>query len=204
MSVNNYPPCYSWERSFVRPFLKESIATFLGGLSVFLRTRCEHIANTKAHFIAFHLIFTFRVESYKMSMNQRNIIQNKITWNAKKFYSNRLTIWRSQVQAQAGLRFYYSDLCFGVGRCFLFNLARVNVMFMRENWQYYIKIRAKIFAVRFTWLLPKLNITQSTLLNITTFAAIYSNISHRYCIFAEIISLMEDKDFNRIKVVLGK
>jgi len=47
-----------------------------------------------------------------------------------------------------------------------------------------------------------LNITQSTLLNITTFAAIYSNISHRYCIFAEIISLMEDKDFNRIKVVL--
>ena len=125
MSVNNYPPCYSWERSFVRPFLKESIATFLGGLSVFLRTRCEHIANTKAHFIAFHLIFTFRVESYKMSMNQRNIIQNKITWNAKKFYSNRLTIWRSQVQAQAGLRFYYSDLCFGVGRCFLFNLTRV-------------------------------------------------------------------------------
>lgn len=47
-----------------------------------------------------------------------------------------------------------------------------------------------------------MNITQSTLLNITTFAAIYSNISHRYCIFAEIISLMEDKDFNRIKVVL--
>ncbi len=43
---------------------------------------------------------------------------------------------------------------------------------------------------------------QSTLLNITTFAAIYSNISHRYCIFAEIISLMEDKDFDRIKVVL--
>ena len=29
-----------------------------------------------------------------------------------------------------------------------------------------------------------------------------SNISLRYCIFAEIISLMEDKDFNRIKVVL--
>ena len=47
-----------------------------------------------------------------------------------------------------------------------------------------------------------MNITQSTLLNITTFAAISSNISHRYCIFAEIISLMEDKDFNRIKVVL--
>ncbi len=61
------------------------------------------------------------------------------------------------------------------------------MMFVRENWQYYIKIRAKIFAVRFTRLLPKLNITQSTLLNITTFAAIYSNISHRYCIFAEII-----------------
>ena len=47
-----------------------------------------------------------------------------------------------------------------------------------------------------------MNITQSTLLNIPTFAAIYSNISHRYYIFAEIISLMEDKDFNRIKVVL--
>lgn len=40
------------------------------------------------------------------------------------------------------------------------------------------------------------------MLNIPTFAAIYSNISHRYYIFAEIISLMEDKDFNRIKVVL--
>ena len=40
------------------------------------------------------------------------------------------------------------------------------------------------------------------MLNIPTFAAIYSNIPHRYCIFAEIISLMEDKDFNRIKVVL--
>lgn len=47
-----------------------------------------------------------------------------------------------------------------------------------------------------------LNITQSTLLNIPTFTAIYSNVSHRYCIFAEIISLMEDKNFNRIKVVL--
>ena len=47
-----------------------------------------------------------------------------------------------------------------------------------------------------------MNLTQSILLNIPTFAAIYSNISHRYCIFAEIISLMEDKDFNRIKVVL--
>lgn len=47
-----------------------------------------------------------------------------------------------------------------------------------------------------------LKITQSTLLNIPTFTAIYSNVSHRYCIFAEIISLMEDKDFNRIKVVL--
>lgn len=40
------------------------------------------------------------------------------------------------------------------------------------------------------------------MLDISTFAAIYSNISLRYCIFAEIISLMEDKDFNRIKVVL--
>ena len=45
-------------------------------------------------------------------------------------------------------------------------------------------------------------ITQSTLLNIPTFVTFYSNISHRYCIFAEIISLMEDKNFNRIKVVL--
>ena len=40
------------------------------------------------------------------------------------------------------------------------------------------------------------------MLDIPTFAAIYSNISLRYCIFAAIISLMEDKDFNRIKVVL--
>ena len=40
------------------------------------------------------------------------------------------------------------------------------------------------------------------MLDIPTFAAIYSNISLRYCIFAEIISLMEDKDLNRIKVVL--
>lgn len=47
-----------------------------------------------------------------------------------------------------------------------------------------------------------MNITQSTLLDIPTFPAIYSKISHRYCIFAEIISLMEDKDFNRIKLVL--
>lgn len=48
----------------------------------------------------------------------------------------------------------------------------------------------------------KLNITQSTLFDIPAFTTIYSKISHRYCIFAEIISLMEDKDFNRIKVVL--
>ena len=40
------------------------------------------------------------------------------------------------------------------------------------------------------------------MLNILTFATIYSNTSYRYCIFAEIISLMKDKDFNRIKVVL--
>ena len=40
------------------------------------------------------------------------------------------------------------------------------------------------------------------MLNIPTFATVYSDISHRYCIFEEIISLMEDKDFNRIKVVL--
>ena len=55
---------------------------------------------------------------------------------------------------------------------------------------------------RYSQLSPELNITQSTLLDIPTFPAIYSNISHRYCIFAENISLMEDKDFNRIKVVL--
>ena len=75
---------------------------------------------TKAHFIAFHLIFTFRVQSNKISMNQRNIIQNKITWNIKKFYSNRLVIWRSQVQALAGPHFYYSDLRVFVGSCFSF------------------------------------------------------------------------------------
>ena len=55
---------------------------------------------------------------------------------------------------------------------------------------------------RYSQLSPELNITQSTLLDIPTFPAIYSNISHRYCIFAENINLMEDKDFNRIKVVL--
>ena len=33
-------------------------------------------------------------------------------------YFNRLIIWRYLVQAQAGPRFYYSDLRFGVGRCF--------------------------------------------------------------------------------------
>ena len=76
--------------------------------------------NTKAHFIAFHFIFTFRVQSNKISMNQRNIIQNKITWNIKKFYSNRLIIWRSQVQALAGPHFYYSDLRAFVGSCFWF------------------------------------------------------------------------------------
>ena len=54
----------------------------------------------------------------------------------------------------------------------------------------------------FYLIITKLSITQSTLLDIPTFPAIYSNISHRYYIFAEIISLMEDKDFNRIKLVL--
>ena len=37
-----------------------------------------------------------------------------------KYPTNRLIIWRSLVQAQAGPRFYYSDLRFGVGRCFWF------------------------------------------------------------------------------------
>ena len=37
-----------------------------------------------------------------------------------KHQSLRLIIWRSLVQAQAGPRFYYSDLRFGVGRCFWF------------------------------------------------------------------------------------
>ena len=54
----------------------------------------------------------------------------------------------------------------------------------------------------FYLIITKLSITQSTLLDIPTFPAIYSNFSHRYCIFAENISLMEDKDSNRIKVVL--
>ena len=54
----------------------------------------------------------------------------------------------------------------------------------------------------FYLIITKLSITQSTLLDIPTFPAIYSNISHRYCIFAENNSLMEDKDSNRIKVVL--
>ena len=64
--------------------------------------------------------------------------------------------------------------------------------FVRKKWQYCIKIRAKIFAVRFTWLSSKLNITQSILSNIPTFATIYSNTSYRYCIFAEIISLIAE------------
>ena len=54
----------------------------------------------------------------------------------------------------------------------------------------------------FYLIITKLNITQSTLFDIPAFTTIYSKISHQYCIFAEIISLMEDKDFNRIKVVL--
>ena len=37
-----------------------------------------------------------------------------------KYATKRLIIWRSLVQAQAGPRFYYSDLRFGVGRCFSF------------------------------------------------------------------------------------
>ena len=37
-----------------------------------------------------------------------------------KLPTKRLIIWRSLVQAQAGPRFYYSDLRFGVGRCFWF------------------------------------------------------------------------------------
>ena len=41
-----------------------------------------------------------------------------IIYNFVKYIANRLIIWRSQVQALAGPRFYYSDLRFGVGRCF--------------------------------------------------------------------------------------
>ena len=37
-----------------------------------------------------------------------------------KYATKRLIIWRSLVQAQAGPRFYYSDLRQGVGRCFWF------------------------------------------------------------------------------------
>ena len=36
-----------------------------------------------------------------------------------KNHSIGLIIWRPLVQAQAGPHFYYSDLRFGVGRCFL-------------------------------------------------------------------------------------
>ena len=43
-----------------------------------------------------------------------------IIYNFVKYIANRLIIWRSLVQAQAGPRFYYSDLRFGVGRCFWF------------------------------------------------------------------------------------
>ena len=40
--------------------------------------------------------------------------------NITDYHSIGLIIWRSLVQAQAGPRFYYSDLRFGVGRCFWF------------------------------------------------------------------------------------
>ena len=39
------------------------------------------------------------------------------------YHFARLIIWRSLVQAQAGPRFYYSDLRFGVGRCFWFDFC---------------------------------------------------------------------------------
>ena len=43
-----------------------------------------------------------------------------IIYNFVKYIANRLIIWRSQVQALAGPRFYYSDLRAFVGRCFSF------------------------------------------------------------------------------------
>ena len=47
-----------------------------------------------------------------------------------KYPTKRLIIWRSLVQAQAGPRFYYSDLRFGVGRCFwLLRKQCVNKLF---------------------------------------------------------------------------
>ena len=52
-----------------------------------------------------------------------------------KLPTKRLIIWRSLVQAQAGPRFYYSDLRFGVGRCFWFlrkQTDRVNAVLSFE------------------------------------------------------------------------
>ena len=116
---------------FCASILKRVYCYFWVGLSVFLRTRCEHIANTKAHFIAFRMIFTFRVQSHKISMNQRNIIKNKITWNTKKFYSNRLIIWRSLVQAQAGPHWKLSTYRHSVG-AFSFP-GDLQVTFLKPN-----------------------------------------------------------------------
>ena len=50
-----------------------------------------------------------------------------------KYPTKRLIIWRSLVQAQAGPRFYYSDLRFSVGRCFWFLCKQcVNKIFELE------------------------------------------------------------------------
>lgn len=52
----------------MRPFLKESIALF-GWVCL---CSCEHVVNTKAYFMAFRMIFTFRVQSYETSVSRAN------------------------------------------------------------------------------------------------------------------------------------
>ena len=62
-----------------------------------------------------------------------------------KLPTKRLIIWRSLVQAQAGPRFYYSDLRFGVGRCFWFT-GILFVLHLFEIFELYIIHLFEIFV----------------------------------------------------------
>ena len=67
--------------------------------------------------------------------------------------TNRLIIWRSLVQAQAGPRFYYSDLRFGVGRCFWFMWFHSSSRFqLRQTHTYYLFINLR-YMQRFDFIL---------------------------------------------------
>ena len=79
-------------------------------MSQILRKQCVNILfqlgvfyniQRKSHF--------YKTLIFRTLSEQRNIME---------YHFAILIIWRSQVQALAGPRFYYSDLRFGVGRCF--------------------------------------------------------------------------------------